>query len=124
MRRLISPEIEIIKAFRIKTPESLTAIKAYFNCIDTLLLDAYDPQALGGTGKTINWQDLQQFQPDLPWFLAGGLNPDNIVAAITNLHPDGIDLSSGVEKSPGDKDLNKVARLFNQIQPKNLPIID
>ncbi|GAB4538751.1 MAG: phosphoribosylanthranilate isomerase [Pleurocapsa sp.] len=124
LRRLIDSEIEIIKAFRIKTPESLTAIQAYFNCVDTLLLDAYDPQALGGTGKTINWQDLQQFKPDLPWFLAGGLNPDNVVAAITNLHPNGIDLSSGVEKSPGDKDLNKVARLFNQIQPKNLPIID
>ena len=116
LRQSISPEIEIIKAFRIKTAASLAETSAYNNCVDTLLLDAYHPQMLGGTGKTIDWQDLQQFKPDLPWMLAGGLTPDNISQALEKLNPDGIDLSSGVEKSPGDKDLHKVERLFERLK--------
>jgi phosphoribosylanthranilate isomerase len=52
----------------------------------------------------------------LPWFLAGGLNPDNISEALTRLHPQGIDVSSGVERSPGDKDIKKVALLLERLQ--------
>ena len=112
LRQLISEEIEIIKAFRIKSAASLQETADYTNYVDTLLLDAYHPQMLGGTGKTINWQDLAQFKPSLPWLLAGGLTPDNLTIALERLQPDGIDLSSGVERSPGNKDLTKVARLF------------
>ncbi|MDJ0730950.1 MAG: phosphoribosylanthranilate isomerase [Crocosphaera sp.] len=109
------PHLEIIKAFRIKTAESLLDIPQYREVIDTLLLDAYHPQQLGGTGKTLNWDILATFEPDRPWFLAGGLNPNNIVQALDNLTPDGIDLSSGVERSPGDKDINKVTQLFQHL---------
>ena len=115
LRQILPTNTEIIKAFRIKTPESLVATDSYTDYVDTLLLDAYHPQMLGGTGQTINWQDLRQFSPTLPWMLAGGLNPDNISDALTQLKPNGIDLSSGVEKSPGDKDLDLVARLFEHI---------
>lgn len=115
LRQAIAPDIELIKAFRIKSAQSLESTAAYVDCVNTLLLDAYHPQMLGGTGTTINWQDLAQFQPDLPWMLAGGLTPDNIKEALTRLQPDGIDLSSGVERSPGDKDLEKVAQLFRVI---------
>ena len=108
------PQIELIKAFRIKTAASLPEIDPYLTKVDTLLLDAYHPQMLGGTGHTINWQDLEQFAPNLPWLLAGGLTPNNINDALTRLKPDGIDLSSGVERSPGDKDLTKVTQLFAQ----------
>ncbi|MEM9272832.1 MAG: phosphoribosylanthranilate isomerase [Cyanobacteria bacterium P01_F01_bin.143] len=111
----VPSKIEIIKAFRIKTPESLAETALYGDYVDTLLLDAYDPQMLGGTGKTINWQGLQEFNPTLPWMLAGGLNPDNVSDALAQLKPDGIDLSSGVEKAPGDKDLDLVANLFDNI---------
>ena len=116
------PHLEIIKAFRIKTVGSLENIPQYVEAIDTLLLAAYDPQQLGGTGKTLNWDILATFKPDRPWFLAGGLNPNNILQALDNLAPDGIDLSSGVERSPGDKDIGKVAQLFtklNQVHSKN-----
>lgn len=115
LRQVIAPEIEIIKAFRIKTADSLKETTQYTSCVDTLLLDAYHPQMLGGTGETINWQDLRDFKPSLPWMLAGGLTPDNVTQALSRLKPDGIDLSSGVERSPGDKDLSKVARLFEAI---------
>jgi phosphoribosylanthranilate isomerase len=115
LRQLISEEIEIIKAFRLKSAASLGATASYTDCVNTLLLDAYHPQLLGGTGQTINWRDLAQFKPAIPWMLAGGLTPDNIMEALEQLHPDGIDLSSGVERSPGDKDLTKVAQLFKAI---------
>jgi phosphoribosylanthranilate isomerase len=112
LRQAVSPEIELIKAFRLKSATSLSATTDYLNCVDTLLLDAYHPQILGGTGHTLDWQDLEEFRPAIPWLLAGGLNPANITEALSRLQPDGIDLSSGVERSPGDKDLTKVAQLF------------
>ena len=115
LRQAIRPEIELIKAFRLKSAASLAETSTYLDCVDTLLLDAYHPQILGGTGHTINWQDLVQFKPAIPWLLAGGLTPDNISDALSRLQPDGIDLSSGVERSPGDKDLAKVAQLFEAI---------
>jgi phosphoribosylanthranilate isomerase len=111
------PDLEIIKALRIRDRLSLTAAKNYESVVDTLLLDAYHPEQLGGTGHQINWEDLQQFRPAVPWFLAGGLNPDNIQIALRQLHPDGIDLSSGVEQFPGIKDLTKVQALMNALQP-------
>ncbi len=110
------PEVEIVKALRVKTPECLTEAETYTTYVDTLLLDAYHPQLLGGTGKTLDWVILQQFRPNCPWFLAGGLRPDNILDALSRLQPNGIDLSSGVERSPGDKDLDKVAQLFERLR--------
>jgi phosphoribosylanthranilate isomerase len=109
------PDQEIIKAFRVKNPQSLLEIEPYFNSADSLLLDAYHPHLWGGTGATLNWKNLQQFKPPLPWFLAGGLNSENILEALGQLQPDGIDLSSGVERSPGDKDLAKVKELSKKL---------
>ncbi|HAG81850.1 MAG TPA: phosphoribosylanthranilate isomerase [Cyanobacteria bacterium UBA12227] len=109
------PGIEILKALRVKTPDSLNQAEIYANYVDTLLLDAYHPQQLGGTGQTLDWKTLQQFNPSCPWLLAGGLTPDNVIDALKIVQPSGIDLSSGVERSPGDKDLDKVALLLQRI---------
>jgi len=119
LRQELPTNVELIKAFRIKTAASLADTTAYLDLVDTLLLDAYHPDQLGGTGKTINWQDLEQFRTPLPWMLAGGLTPDNINDALWRLQPDGIDLSSGVERSPGDKDLTLVKKLFEQLTINN-----
>ncbi|HAO12706.1 MAG TPA: phosphoribosylanthranilate isomerase [Planktothrix sp. UBA8407] len=110
--RQILPNIQLIKALRIKSPATLIQAQNYCNHIDALLLDAYNPQQLGGTGQRLDWQNLNQFSPPCSWFLAGGLTPDNIKEALQQLKPDGIDLSSGVERSAGDKDLVKVSQLF------------
>ena len=115
LRGSIAPEIELIKAFRIKSRESLAETTAYTD-VDTFLLDAYHPQMLGGSGHTIDWQDLTEFKPAVPWMLAGGLTPENIKEALSRLQPDGIDLSSGVERAPGDKNLERVAQLFEAIK--------
>lgn len=117
--RQLLPDAEIIKALRIRDRATLAVADSYTRCVDTLLLDAYHPQMLGGTGKTLNWETLQQFCPDCPWFLAGGLTPENVLDALTQLQPHGIDLSSGVERAPGDKDLTKVAQLFEQLKTRN-----
>jgi phosphoribosylanthranilate isomerase len=109
------PNIEIIKAFRIRSTEDIDKAIFYKASVDTLLLDAYHPQQLGGTGQTLDWKMLQQCSLGYPWFLAGGLTPDNIVEALSQIQPSGIDLSSGVEHAPGDKDLNKVAKLFERL---------
>ncbi|MBW4690875.1 MAG: phosphoribosylanthranilate isomerase [Lyngbya sp. HA4199-MV5] len=110
------PAIELIKALRIRSAEALKQANAYITWVDTLLLDAYDPKLPGGTGKTLDWSSLSQFEPPCPWFLAGGLTPDNVLDALCQTQPHGIDLSSGVEHAPGDKNLPEVARLFATLQ--------
>ncbi len=114
------PSIELIKALRIQSTAALEATHRYYQSVDTLLLDAYHPTLAGGTGKTLDWSTLQQFCPPIPWFLAGGLTPSNIQEALTSLNPNGIDLSSGVEISPGNKNLTQVAQLFNALSLLNL----
>jgi phosphoribosylanthranilate isomerase len=110
------PTIEIIKAFRVRSAWELEMAAEYAPVVDWLLLDAYHPDLGGGTGKTLDWATLQSFRPDQPWFLAGGLRPDNLAEALSLIQPDGIDLSSGVEISPGDKDLTAVAQLFQTLK--------
>jgi phosphoribosylanthranilate isomerase len=102
----------------VRDNEDLDKIAAYSEVVDGLLLDAYHPDALGGTGQTLDWEQLAAFTPPIPWLLAGGLTPDNIGTALSQLHPDGIDLSSGVEVAPGNKDLVLVDRLFTNLSSR------
>ena len=120
IRTALPDDIEVIKAMRIRQPQDIEQIQVYAPYVDTFLLDAYHPEQLGGTGHTLDWQALKLFRPEKPWFLAGGLRPDNIEQALSLLTPDGIDLSSGVEKAPGDKDLSKVALLLHNIKSLKL----
>lgn len=115
--RELLPQVSIIKAIRVGSHQDLDQALTYAPLVDALLLDAYHPQQLGGTGLTLDWGTLETFAPDCPWLLAGGLTPDNIALALSTLSPDGVDLSSGVEQRPGLKDLDRVARLFEQLQP-------
>lgn len=107
------PTIKLIKALRIRSQTDLAAVSSYEPLIDALLLDAYHPQLQGGTGETLDWRSLQTFCPAKPWILAGGLTPENVTTALELLSPQGIDLSSGVEISPGQKCLSKTQALFN-----------
>jgi phosphoribosylanthranilate isomerase len=118
------PDREIIKAWRVRDTADLDKIQAYSTVVDTLLLDAYHPDALGGTGHTLDWQALLDFQPPVPWFLAGGLRPQNISIALSQLHPQGIDLSSGVEVSPGNKNLDLVRELFAMLRFGNISLAE
>jgi phosphoribosylanthranilate isomerase len=96
-----------MKAFRIRDAESLSALSRYPT--DAWLLDACAPDKLGGTGEPFNW-DLAVAAQRLgrPIFLAGGLTPENVGAAVRRVRPFAVDVSSGVEAAPGKKDLAKV----------------
>jgi phosphoribosylanthranilate isomerase len=118
LRQALPESTEIIKAWRVRSSNDLELIQTYSPVVDSLLLDAYHPDALGGTGLTLDWQTLAAFTPPIPWLLAGGLTPDNIQMALSQLHPDGIDLSSGVEVAPGSKDLALVDRLFANLRSR------
>lgn len=116
LRQGLPDGVELLKAIRVKAATDLQTATTYLPVVDTLLLDAYHPGLLGGTGQTLDWTLLEQFNPGCPWLLAGGLTPENIQRAIAQVKPPGIDLSSGVERSPGDKDLAKVTDLFCQLK--------
>jgi phosphoribosylanthranilate isomerase len=81
-----------------------------------LLFDTYDERRAGGTGRRFDWSLLATYERSKPFFLSGGIDPENVVAAISLVRPDAIDLSSGVESSPGVKDHDKIARLFERVR--------
>jgi phosphoribosylanthranilate isomerase len=81
-----------------------------------LLFDTFDERRGGGTGRRFDWSLLARYERSKPFFLSGGLTPDNVVAAVSMVRPDAIDVASGVEVSPGIKDHDKVARLFERVR--------
>lgn len=104
------------KALRIRSPEDLKRAEVYQEVVAALLLDAWAPDQLGGSGRRLPIAWLEGFDPGCPWWLAGGLGPDNVSDVLKRLHPDGIDVSSGVEIAPGDKDLARVAALVKAVK--------
>jgi phosphoribosylanthranilate isomerase len=95
---------KIIKAFRTKDEMSISRINR-FKDVDFVLVDAYSEDVYGGTGKEINLDlALKAKEFNIPLFLSGGLNPDNVKNAIDRVRPFCVDVSSGVEESPGKKD--------------------
>ena len=81
----------------------------------TILLDAHDPERRGGTGRTIDWDAAAAIARRRRVVLAGGLNPDNIAAAVSRVRPFGVDVSSGVESAPGIKDVGRLRALFENL---------
>lgn len=100
-----------MKAIRVKDSNDIEQADGFFT--DAILFDAYDPSKYGGTGLTFNWNIIGHVGRRI--FLAGGINPDNAVAAL-ELGVYGIDVCSGVEASPGKKDHRKVQQLFDNIR--------
>jgi phosphoribosylanthranilate isomerase len=80
-----------------------------------LLLDAHDPAKRGGTGHVIDWDRAAAIARARDVILAGGLGPENVADAVARVRPAGIDVSSGVESSPGIKDPEKLRALFDAL---------
>jgi phosphoribosylanthranilate isomerase len=81
----------------------------------TILLDAHDSERRGGTGRTIDWDAAAEVARRRRILLAGGLSPDNVAAAVDRVRPFGIDVSSGVERAPGVKDIERLRALFENL---------
>jgi len=96
-----------MKAFRIRDEASLKALPEYQT--DAWLLDAFAADKRGGTGESFNWDlAVRAREMGRPIFLAGGLTPENVTEAVRKVRTYGVDVSSGVETTPGKKDHQKV----------------
>jgi len=114
-----SPRLKIIKVFRVRDKENLEGIEKYV--VDYYLLDSYVPGIEGGSGEIFNWDlavEAKQFGK--PIFLAGGLTPENVVQAIEKVNPYGVDVASGVERSPRRKDYELMCEFMNRVRMKRL----
>lgn len=110
-------EYPIIKAVHISentsADELQSRISEYSTVVDYLLFDTKQAGQWGGTGKTFDWEILELISNEIPFFLSGGLNTMNIKKSIETVHPNVVDLSSGLEESPGLKDFDKVEEFFD-----------
>ncbi len=114
----LAAAFEVIKVFHVGEGFDASALRAYR--VSAFLFDtpsADTPSANhGGSGKTFDWKLLRGLRPQLrdhtPFYLAGGLRPENVATAIAEVSPDGVDVCSGVEVSPGHKDDEAVRRFI------------
>ncbi len=109
--------LPVIKAFRVAQEQDLSSLSKYEKVADWLLFDArISSGEYGGTGHSFDWGLLAEKEMHLPWILSGGINLDNVSEALEQLTPDIIDLSSGVESSPGKKDPEKIKAFFDKLK--------
>jgi len=80
------------------------------------MLDAYSEKSKGGTGESFDWKIIESFEFLKPVILSGGLTPDNVRDAIEKLSPYGVDVSSGVETSPGKKDIPLMKKFVENVR--------
>ena len=111
--RLTESGIRVIKALFASRPPGLQAAIRYRP--DAFLVEAGRGILPGGNAWTWDWSQAKSRTWDLPLILAGGLDPENIHIAVAACTPDAVDVSSGVESSPGIKDLDKVAALMDRL---------
>ncbi len=106
----------VIKAVRVQDQDRLEGCSEYSSVVAALLLDTYVPDQYGGTGLTFDWNLALEAKKYAPIILAGGLNPDNVADAISAVKPYAVDSSSGLEKEPGVKDHEKMARFIQTVR--------
>ena len=109
------PNVSLWKAFRIKNKKDLEKIKHFENYVDAILLDSWNKETYGGSGKKIEQSYLEDISFSKPWWLAGGVSKEWIDEILRKIKPYGIDISSGVEISPGIKDIEKTRMLIKEI---------
>ena len=103
-----------IKALRVRQASDVVASCLRFPGALAILLDSYKPGVPGGTGETFDWSLIPETPPK-PIILAGGLEPDNVASAITQIRPFAVDISGGVEASKGIKDHRKIEEFVNEV---------
>jgi len=115
LRRKI-PTIGIWKAFRIRTEKDLDNIKPFEDFVDGILLDSWNKDTYGGSGKRIESINLKKLQFTKPWWLAGGISIEWVDEILSEIRPDGLDISSSIEIYPGIKNLDATKNLIDKIK--------
>ncbi|MEA2905198.1 MAG: phosphoribosylanthranilate isomerase [Alphaproteobacteria bacterium] len=103
--------LPVVKVLPIAERADLASIRLYAKVADRLLFDARAPRAAtrpGGLGKSFDWRLLDSVDRAVPFMLSGGLDTDNVAEALRITRAPGVDVSSGVERAPGDKDPEKI----------------
>jgi len=103
--------LPVMKAIAVAAKGDLGAVAAYARVADRLLFDGRAPREAtrpGGLGKTFDWRLLENLDPGVPFMLSGGLDAGNIAEALRITRAAAVDVSSGVERAPGEKDLDKI----------------
>ncbi|MDJ0612026.1 MAG: phosphoribosylanthranilate isomerase [Rhizobiaceae bacterium] len=114
--------LPVIKALAVSGAEDLEHAKIYIGKADYFLFDAKPPKGAdlpGGNGVAFDWEIMDQWPADVPYILSGGLNLENINDAILHSGAMGIDLSSGVESSPGVKDTRLIREFLRMVTQKD-----
>jgi len=113
----------VIRGIRLRDRNTFMAMAEYKGRarVRGFVLDAFSDSAYGGTGKTADWSLAKEAAQSFSFLLAGGLNPDNVQEAIQKVHPYGVDVSSGVEASPGKKDPSKVQAFIQAVKLVSTP---
>ena len=106
--------LPIIRARSFESAADLDALRPAEG--ELTLLDSIGPGGVGGTGQVLDWQTLGRAAPSWPYVLAGGLDPENVSAAVTATTPYAVDVSSGVEREPGIKDHEKMTSFIANAQ--------
>ena len=108
----------VLKALRLKNRGSLLHVAEFQGRagVRGVLIDAFSDQAYGGTGQTVDWTLAAEVARTVPMLLAGGLTPSNVAEAVRSVRPYGVDVSSGVEMSPGKKDREKVHAFIDAVR--------
>ena len=106
--------VPLIKAFRVKDQQSLSPIPKYK--VSAYLLDTYVKGKKGGTGEIFNWDLAREAKPYGRIVIAGGLTPKNVAQAALHVRPYAVDVSSGVECSPGKKDHEKIRAFIGNVK--------
>ena len=109
----------LVKALPVTDAFAASSLQAVTGDV-TVLLDAHDPVRRGGTGRTIDWTRAAEAARLRPIILSGGLTPGNVAAAARAVQPYAVDVSSGVESSPGVKDESKLRALFAALRPQSV----
>jgi phosphoribosylanthranilate isomerase len=107
-------ERPVVKALPIGEATSVADVDAWPARV-VPLLDAHDPDRRGGTGRMVDWALAASVAARRPVLLAGGLRPDNVAEAIARVRPFGVDVSSGVESTPGVKDHDRLKAFFEAV---------
>ena len=106
----------VFKAFR-GVPDGLNGFAR--DDAPALLVDASVKGSYGGTGITADWKGAAELAKQVPLLLAGGLTPANVAEAVRQVRPWGVDVASGVESSPGVKDVNKMRAFVNAVRKES-----
>lgn len=104
--------LPVIKSFRVGNGFELPSRGRW--PVFAFLFDTYHPEKMGGCGQTFDWGLVEGFEGR--FILAGGLNPDNVADAVSRLHPFAVDVSSGVERSGGGKDKDRIMEFVCRVK--------